>query len=246
VGLISRHWVPAAIVGAALAATAVVFMLFRPEFHPKGEDSLVKLDLSKYPPASENWVWQHGQPGFRFGDEEDKWNISGLKPAEIAAVGPAAARNGVAPSSLRPIESIRLGPGDLSMIVAGTNAADTTCLGIVTPSSTSFFCPPKLQDESALVFVTTRPNFESGDQSIHPTFINGIVRGDVTRVVVTQSDEWPNGSTYDRELGSLWGTFGLSLSDGRGIDLSVVRGGVVRTVHINETAPGDRVIAIPG
>jgi len=233
------------VVGAALAATAVVFLFFRPEFHPKGEGSLVKLDLSKYPPASEDWVWEQGQPGFRFGEEEDKWNISGVKPADITAVGPAARRSGVAPSSLRLVESIRLGPGDLTMVVAGTNAADRTCLGFVTPSSTSFFCPPRLEDRSAFVLVTTRPSFESGDQTIHPTFLTGIARGDVTRVVVSQSQEWPNGSIYERDLGSPWGTFGLSLSDGRGIDLTLVRGSVPRTVHIDVTSAGDRVIAIP-
>jgi hypothetical protein len=132
------------------------------------------------------------------------------------------------------------------MVVAGTNAADKTCLGFVTPSSTSFFCPPRLEDRSAFVLVTTRPSFESGDQTIHPTFLTGIARGDVTRVVVSQSREWPNGSIYERDLGSPWGTFGLSLSDGRGIDLTVVRGSVPRTVHVDATAPGDRVIPIPG
>jgi hypothetical protein len=131
------------------------------------------------------------------------------------------------------------------MIVAGTNAADNTCLGFVTPSSTSFSCPPDLSDRSAFVLVTTRTSFASDDQTIHPTFLTGIASGDVTRVVVNQPDDPPNVGIYGRKQGSAWGAFELSLMDGRDIDITVVRAdGRSQTVHIDETTPGDRLVTI--
>jgi hypothetical protein len=242
--LLARYPVSASVVCAALAATAAVFLFARPQYHPAGEDSLVELDLSKYPPASQAWHWD-AQPGFRFGEDEDKWNLSHVKPAELAPVRGAARRNAIAPASVRVLDAIRLAPGDLSLIVAGTNAADETCLGFATPSSTSFSCPPDLADRSAFVLVTTRSSFESGGQTIHPTFLTGVVSGDVTRVVVNQPDDWPNTGIYSHKLGSPWGTFELSLSNGKGIDVTVYReSGGPKTVHIDETTPGDRLVAI--
>jgi hypothetical protein len=101
VGLVSRHPAPVAVVAAALAATAVVFGFFRPQYHPKGEDSLVKVDWSLYPPASSGWNWAGGQPGFRFGEHEEKWNFSEVQAAELAPARAAARRWGVAPPSVR-------------------------------------------------------------------------------------------------------------------------------------------------
>jgi hypothetical protein len=243
--VLARYPISISVVLAAFVATAAVFLFARPQHHPKGEDSLLKIDLSKYPPAANGWHWADGQPGFRFGADEDKWNISGVKPAELAAGRTAARRSGIAPASLRVIEAIRLGPGDLSMVVAGTNAADETCLGFVTPSSTSFSCPPELGPQSAFVLVTTRPPFEGDTANVLPTFLTGIVRGDVTRVVVNQPEDWPNEGIYSRKVGSFWGTFGLSLSTGRNIDITVLReNGDSRTVDIDEETPGDRLIQI--
>jgi hypothetical protein len=54
-GLAIRHPAPIAVVAAALAATAVVFAFFRPEYHPKGEGSLIKVDMSRYPAPSDGW-----------------------------------------------------------------------------------------------------------------------------------------------------------------------------------------------
>jgi hypothetical protein len=239
--VLARYPVSISVVLAALTATTAVFLFARPQYHPKGEGSEVKLDLSKYPPAAEGWHWD-AQPGFRFGEDEDEWNLSQVKPTELTAVRAAARRNGIAPASVRVLDAIRLGgPRDLSLIVAGTNAAAKTCLGFATPTSTSFSCPPDLYDESAFLLVTTRNRAQAG----LPTFLTGIASGDVTRVVVNQPDDWPNVGIYRREQGSAWGTFELSLSNGKGVDVTVVRAdGGSRTVHIDETTPGDRVVAI--
>jgi hypothetical protein len=77
--------------------------------------------------------------------------------------------------------------------------------------------------------------------------LRGIVRGDVTRVVVNQPQDWPNAGIYDRNQGSLWGTFELSLSTGQDIDLKVGReGGAVRSVRIDQTELGERLIQVSG
>jgi hypothetical protein len=248
VALLARHPLPSAMVLAVLAAVAAVFAFARPEYHAQNRGTKIKLDLSKYPPASHRWQWADGQPGFRFGHDEDKWNLSQVKPAELSPVRSAARRWGVAPKSVRVISAIRLGPDDLSMIVAGTNAGDKTCLGFVTPThATAFYCPPRLGAQSAFVLVTTRAPFEVKGVTSLPTFLTGIASGDVTRVVVNQPQNWRNTGIYDRKRGSPWGTFELSLSTGRDIDLLVYRqGGAVQTVHIDETEPGERLIQVSG
>ena len=246
--LLARHPLSSALVLGVLAATAAVFVFARPQYHPDKPCCLVEIELSRYPAASDGWRWADGQPGFRFGEDEDAWNPSQVKPAELTAVRAAARRWGVAPASVRVISAIRLGPNDLSMIVAGTNAADKTCLGFVTPSQpTIFYCPPRLGSQSAFVLVTTRAPFEANGVTSQPTFLRGIVRSDVTRVVVNQPQSGPNAGIYDRNQGSLWGTFELSLSTGQEIDLKVGReGGAVRTIRIDQTEPGDRLIQVSG
>jgi hypothetical protein len=93
--------------------------------------------------------------------------------------------------------------------------------------------------------VTTRPGFEGDPANARPTFLTGIVRADVERVVVDQPQDWPNAGVYDRERGSPWGTFELSLMTGRDIDLTVLREGAPsRTVHIDQTTPGERLIQV--
>ena len=231
---------------AALAATAAVFLFARPEYRSPNEGSLVEIDLSKYPPAAEGWRWADGQPGFRFGEDEEKWNPSEIRAVELEPARAAARRWGVSPDTVRLLAALRLGPGDLSMIVAGTNAAEHTCLGFVRPKDpVSFYCPDRLGPQSAFVVVTTRGPFESGGSTTHPTFLTGVARADVTRVVVDQPPEWPNGVVYDRKQGSLWGTFELSLSDSRNIRVKVYgEHGLVATAPIDLTQPADLLIPV--
>jgi hypothetical protein len=248
VPLVARHPISSAVVLCAMAAITGVFLFARPQYHPANQGGLVKIDLTKYPAPAEGWQWTDGQPGFRFGEEEDKWNISQVRPAELAPARAAAGRWGVSPGSVRLLDAIRLAPGDLSMIVAGTDAADHTCIGFVRPSQApSFSCPGHLGPQSAFVLVTTRGPFEADGRTVHPTFLTGVARGDVTRIVVDQPPEWANAGVYDREQGSLWGTFELSLGDSRRILVSVFReGGAVTRVPIEVTEPGDQLIQIPG
>jgi len=248
VALLVRYPLSSTIVLAAVAAVASVFLFARPQYHPPGQGSEVKIDLSKYPAASDGWAWDGGQPVFRLGEDKNVWNISQVKPAELAPARAAAHRWGVAPRSIRLIDAIRLGPHDLSMIVAGTNAADRTCLGFVVPSDAPrFYCGRQLDPDSAFVLVTTRDSYSTAEGTVHPTFLTGIARGDVTRVVVDQRPDWPAAGIYDRKQGSFWGTFELSLSDSRAIRLAFFRrnGGITR-MPIDVTEPGDRLTQIPG
>ena len=244
--LISRHWAPSAIVGAALAATALVFLFFRPAYHPKGENSLLKVDMSRYPAASDGWTWADGQPGFRFGEHEDEWNLGQVQAGELAPARGAARRWGVAPASVRLVDAIRLGPDDLNLIVAGTDASDHTCLGfVIRGERVEFFCSGRLADISAFLLVL-RPAYASDGDAL---FVEGIPDGDVTKVVVDAPPEWPNAAVYDRRPGggSYWGTFGASLASAHALDVTVSReNGAAVHVRIDSTLPGNRVIPIPG
>jgi hypothetical protein len=245
VGLVSRHWAPAALVGTALVVTAVVFVFFRPAYHPHGENSLLKVDMSRYPAAGEGWTWAGGQPGFRFGEHEEEWNLSAVHAAELAPARAAARRWGVAPASVRLIDAIRIGPGDLNMIVAGTNAADHTCLGFVTPEApVQYFCPDRLKSTSALLLVVRGAPFEMDDQTIEPAWIMGIERSDVERIVADQPPDW-----NQQELSRMyWGAWELSLgpSSQDAVVTVHLRDGRVRRAAVNPALPGDRVISIPG
>jgi hypothetical protein len=244
VGLIARHPAPVAVVAAALAATAVVFAFFRPQYHPKGEDSLIKVDMSRYPPPSSGWNWTGGQPGFRFGEREEEWDFSGVQAAELAPARAAARQWGVAPSSVRLLDAIRIGPGDLNMIVAGTNAADHTCIGFVTPGTpVEFYCPDRLESQSGLLLLVKSRPYQFEGQKLQPAWLMGIQRADVERIVVDQP--------FDRNrqaMGySYWGAWELSLGQSPdAVVTAYLRDGTVRRAAVNLTRPGDRVIPIPG
>lgn len=226
--LLACYPLSSSILIAALAATASVFLFARPQYQPPNQGSEVKLDLAS--------------------DDKGVWNISQVKPAELAPARAAARRWGVAPRSVRLISAIRLGPHDLTMIVAGTSAADERCLGFVTPSEApAFYCGTRLDAQSAFVVVTTRRAFPSEGKTMQPTFLTGIARADVTGVVVDHRPDWHDASVYDRRQGSLWGTFELSLSGSRGIRVSVYgKEGLIAGVPIDVLTPGDRLVTIPG
>jgi len=245
VGLVSRHQAPAAVVPAVLAATVVVFTFFRPDYHSKGEDSLVKVDWSLYPPASSGWTWTGGQPGFRYGEHEEEWNdFFQVQAAELAPARAAARRWGVDPKSVRYLDSIRIGPGDLNMIVAGTNAADHTCIGFVTPDNpVDFYCPDRLESQSGLLLLVKGWPYEFEGQTFQSAWLMGIQRADVERIVVDQ----PFDSNRQTMGYSYWGAWDLSLGQSPdAIVTTYLRDGRVRRTAVNLALPGDRVITIPG
>jgi hypothetical protein len=244
-GLLVRHWVPAAVVGIALAATAIVFSFFRPQYHRPSQGETFKVDMSRYPAPSDGWTWAAGQPGFRYGQHEEEWSVMGVQAAELAPARAAARRWGVAPSSVRLVDAIRIGPADLNMIVAGTNAADRTCLGFVTSKTpVEYFCPDRLRSTSAVVLVVRGAPFELAGETIEPAWLMGIQRADVERLVVDQPPDW-NRLEISRMY---WGAWELSLgpSSNDAVLTAYLRDGRVRRAALNPSLPGDRVISIPG
>ena len=130
------------------------------------------------------------------------------------------------------------------MIVAGTNAADHTCLGFVTPDDpVQYYCPDRLASESALVLLVRGTPYETDGKTLTPAWLLGIQRADVTRVTVDQPPDWNQldlPATY-------WGTWDLSLGHSNDAVVTVhLRNGRVRRAAVDLTRPGDRVIPIPG
>jgi len=238
--------VPAVVIGAALASIAVVFAFFRPEFHPEGEGGPLKVDMSRYPPPSEGWTWPNGQPGFRYGQHEEEWyGVLQVQAAELAPARAAARRWGVDPNSVRLVDGIRIGPGDLNMIVAGTNAANHTCLGFVTPDApVEYFCPSRLRSTSALVLLVEGAPFEMNDRTIEPAWLMGVQRADVDRIVVDQPPDWEQLQLEH----SYWGAWNLSLgpSGNNAVVYAYLQDGRVGQSTVRLRRSGDHVIAIPG
>jgi hypothetical protein len=246
---LARHPAAVGVLATALAATAVVFGFFRPEYRPTGEDSLVKVNMSRYPASSDGWAWAGGQPGFRFGEHEEEWNFSGVQGGELAPARAAARRWGIAPASVRLLEAIRLGPGDLNMVVAGTNAADETCLGVVQHDGPAdYYCPDRLRSQSALLMLTRGDPLHANGLTYEPAWVTGIERSDVRRITVDQPPDWNEVGVFDRPSGhSYWGTWELSLGPAPDVVVTVyLRDGRVHRAAVDLTRPGDRVITIPG
>src|SRR5207248_9516095 len=136
------------IVLAAFAATGAVFAFARPEYHPPYRGR--QVSLARFEAPAERWTWEDGQPGFRFGDHEADWNISQLRPSELARASAAASRFGVDPLSVRPLHAQRLAPHDLLVLVSGSGRSGKTCLGAVVPRRpVEFVCAPKLGPQVA-------------------------------------------------------------------------------------------------
>src|SRR5439155_12703486 len=74
---------------AAICAIAALLVFARPQYHDPSPGRVI--DLSGYPAPARGWTWQDGQPGYRFGQKEQDWNLAQLKPAELAPVRAAAA-----------------------------------------------------------------------------------------------------------------------------------------------------------
>ena len=78
---------------AAIGTIAALFVFARPQYYEPHPGKTI--DLSGYPAPAHGWTWQDGQPGYRFGEKEQDWNLAQLKPAELAPVRAAAARLGM-------------------------------------------------------------------------------------------------------------------------------------------------------
>jgi len=192
-----RNPISTALCIAAVGVIAALFFFARPQYRDPYPGRTI--DLSGYPAPARGWTWQDGQPGYRFGEQEQDWNIAQLKPAELARTRATATRLGM--SDLRPLSVERYAKHRLGMIVAATSRSGRTCLGFALPErGTSFVCP-----RNAAAFVAVVPN-ESG------AFLFGIARADVKRVTVRQPGDPPQPVYGGR---GAWGTFIVTLAGER-------------------------------
>ena len=190
---LAEHRLAAAIVAAAAAATVAVFTFARPEYHLASSGGALAFPEAKAP--AHGWTWSGGTPGFRFGQDRDAWNISLLRPAELASARRDAAAAGLAPATLGVLEVLRTEPGVRpAVLVAGSDASGRTCIGAQLHSGpASFSCPPELgRDVGLVVAEATPPHGPSRGM-----FLMGVSRADVTRVTI----ETP-GATYVDARGS--------------------------------------------
>ncbi len=200
-----RYPISTVICTAAVGVIAALFFFARPEYHNAYPGKTI--DLREYAPPAHDWTWQGGQPGFRFGEKEEDWNIAQLRPKELGPLRAAAARAGVVPGSVRPLEVERYAPHRLSLIVSGTGSSGGTCLGFALPrAAVSFLCPDRLAHRAA--FVLTVPYGRPDG-----VFLSGIARADVTSVVVHEAGSAPM-RVYSRPESGAWGTFFVTLGSG--------------------------------
>ena len=204
----AAHRLSVSIVLAALLATFGVFLFARPQYRDPNPGSVVSF--KRYHAPAHGWTWADGQPGFRFGDNEKDWNLSEVRPEELAGARSAATRAGVDPSSVLPLHAVRLAPHELYALVAGTDVHGGTCLGAMLPQRpVRYFCGPQLRDHVGIVVVAARPPETSRIArrrlTAFPLFLMGATRADVSKVLVSAPGLRPV-SFYDRD-GGWWGTF---------------------------------------
>ena len=214
---LAQHRLAVAIVAAAVAATAAVFVFARPEYHSASSGRALAFPEAKAP--EHGWTWSGGTPGFRFGQDRDAWNISLLQPAELASARRSAAAAGVAPATLGVLEALRTEPRVRpAVLLAGSDAAGRTCIGVQLHSGpASFSCPPELDRDVGFVVAEATPPYGPN----RGMFLMGVSRADVTRVTIetpgaTYVDARgpkpvvrPIGpvAVYERRPLSWWGTF---------------------------------------
>jgi hypothetical protein len=136
--LLARHAISLAIVFVALAATAVVLLFARPEYH---RDAGLTIDLPAAHPADDaagaaGWVWPDGTPGWEAAATIEGVNVSGVQRVEIQAAQLAAARNGLDADEVRVVAVERPGrDGVLAVLAAPTleQSPARTCLAVLLP-----------------------------------------------------------------------------------------------------------------
>jgi hypothetical protein len=234
-GFLVRYPVSLAIVLAAVAATAGVFVFARPQYRP--EHGGVTITLPDRRPAadlsgSQGWVWPDGTPGWEPGYTVKDFNVSGLQPVEVQAAQLAAARNVLDASEVRVLVSLRTDRSGVLGILAAPTLYRTpveTCLAALFPGDAPVRWQCELAD--ARVFLAAETT-ERGS-----LWLAGVARGDVYRVLLTRRGQEPQ-PLYER--GKTWGQFEGS-ADGPATLEVYGRRGVVETIPLQLRPGGQRV-----
>lgn len=184
-----QHRLAVAVVGIAVVATGAVFLFARPEYSRPGPTKTIPIPSYVAGPVH-GWTWPHGLPGFRFGHDEDFWNISRVLWADLAPARYGARAAGVDPQTLRILGEARTRPRTRPyLLVAGRNSAGSTCVGAqLAQGQVQFFCPRRLAGSFAVLIAAPQPQWRDG---LWSTFVLGVVPARVTRVTVSAA-----GGTY--------------------------------------------------
>ena len=211
---VGRHLAAVAVVLFAVIAMGGVFIFARPGYHPYNGIKSIKIP-SKLPAADASgaagWVWQDGVPGWDAGQMIGAYPVSGVQPIEIQPAQLAAARQGLDASKVRVISTIRGNRQGALMILASPQTdRPKTCLAAVLLGNApiSWQCPsdsPSLIHNVAHshVFIAAASFTWPGVED-HPTYLAGIARGDVYRVVLVGQG---SRSMVLYQRGTTWGQF---------------------------------------
>jgi hypothetical protein len=209
---ISRHLAAVAVVLFAVVATGGVFVFARPGYHQRNGTT---IKIPSKPPAADaagaaGWVWSDGVPGWEAGQTIDGYTLAGVQPIEIEPAQLAAARQGLDASKVRVLSSIRGNRQGALMILAAPlyeSSPPTTCLAAVLlgSSAINWQCPGAPAHDIAHSYVLIAAmSFAWPGTPNHPTYLAGVARGDVQRVVLVARG-FPPAELYRR--GSTWGQF---------------------------------------
>jgi hypothetical protein len=178
-----RHRVSVLVVVIGVVATVGVFTFAKPEYRGPGSGAHDVKPLAYVHLPVRGWSWEDGLPGYRFGHDESRWNASRLLWADLAPLRYAARRSHVDPQSLRVLDDGRLAPRARPFVlVSGRGAGGETCIGAQPGDGPArFVCPPELRDDLAILVVSARPRFATGD---YPIYLDGVVSARVTKATL--------------------------------------------------------------
>jgi hypothetical protein len=219
VSFVTRHALPAIMVGVAGLLLAGFFVFARPQYHPPNQGEQITVPPEH--PAT-GWTWAEGTPGWKAGTMLGKhhdFNVTGVQPVEIAAAQLAAAHSVLDADGVRVLDSIRVDKrGPVAILAAPTTAEipTHTCVAVMLRGDVpvDWRCPQDLADTHVLgALIAGRA--PSG--SARPLFVVGVASGDVQRIVVVAGSF--RTEAYTR--GTTWGQFMTSLPPAKSAQLLV-------------------------
>lgn len=219
-----------------VVATIGVFTFAKPQYTIR-HGTTVRVEGGK-PPVN-GWLFADPTPGFHLGEQHDVWNMSAVLPSDVPANAGIFAADRSAPG-LRP----------------NVLYWQRGCLVAQLTASRTRLCNP----HAAAVFIArTAPVFHDRNQVVHDMFLIGVVRSDVTRVVVhspgamqtvmvgstRKPEPMPPQVVYDSRTPGWWGSWEDSTFQNRGTWSAVVevygKHGLIATTNVAFSKPGEAV-----
>jgi hypothetical protein len=241
VSFVTRHALPAIMIGVAVLLLAGFFVFARPQYQPETHD---QIKVPPEHPATAGWTWAKETPGFKAGTMLGKhhdFNISGLQPIEIAAAQLAAAHPLLDAEGVRVLESLRTDRRGPVAILAAPAIAVTpaqTCLAVMLrgDAPVTWRCPQDLLGKHVLGVVISA-KFSSG--AGHPLFVMGVASADVQRIVLVGG---PPGSGPIYTRGTTWGQFEASTAPTKSVRLLVYGDhGLLQKLTLSDPPGGQRI-----